>query len=114
LPDRPASLTALLKPFLTDATGLPLNSTKLRPAAHVGEQPWRHGRRRLPFFGGPFPDRLAIKDPAVEIHERATFFLVRRSGGDRAGAGAGIDPDQDKPRDVAQRPLVGGNRLALC
>jgi hypothetical protein len=26
-PGRPASLTALLKPFLTEATGLPLNST---------------------------------------------------------------------------------------
>ena len=80
----------------------------------MGQEPWRHRCRRLPFFGGPFPDRLAIKDPTVEIHEGATLFLVRGSSGDRAGAGAGIDPDQDKPRDVAQGPLVGGNRLALC
>jgi len=57
-------------------------------------------RRRLPLFGRSLPDRLAVKDPTVEIPERAALFLVRGRGGDRAGAGAGIDSDQDKPRDV--------------
>ena len=113
LPGRPASLTALLKPFLTEAIGLPLNSTKhsairfnARPTAHVGQQPRRHRRRGLPLLGGTLADRLSIKDAALQVHERPTLFLVGRGRRDRAGPGTGVDPDQDEPRHVAQGALA--------
>ena len=74
LPGRPASPTALLKPFLTEATGLPLNSTKQsainfsgRPAPHMGEQSGRYRCRRLALLGGALADLLAVKDAALKV-----------------------------------------------
>jgi hypothetical protein len=56
----------------------------------------RHRRRGLPFFGGPFADRLAVKDAALKVYERTTLFGVRQRRGHRTGTCAGLEADQDK------------------
>jgi hypothetical protein len=55
----------------------------------------------LALFGGAPADLLAVKDAALKVDKRTALFRVRRGSRYRARPCAGVDPNQDKARDVA-------------
>ena len=83
------------------------------PAPHVGEQPRRYRRRRLPLVGCTPADGQTVVDALVKIDKRMTMIAVRRGRSDRTGPGSSVEADQDEPRQVSKRPLVGFNRLSF-
>jgi hypothetical protein len=52
-------------------------ATPAGPAAHVGQQPRRHRRRRLALFGGALADLLAVKHATLKVDKRMTSLRVR-------------------------------------
>ena len=83
------------------------------PAPHVSEQPVRNWRRRLPLLGRTPPLSEPIEDSVFEIHVRSARVTVRRRGRNGAGAGSGIEADQNKARDMTKRALARLNLLIL-
>src|SRR5688500_11342278 len=79
----------------------------------MGQQPWRHRCRRLPLFGSPLANLLAIKNTALKIDKGSTCLSVRGGAGNRARPRAGVEPDQDKTCDVAQGALRRKNWSAF-
>src|SRR6185437_11507265 len=82
------------------------------PAAHMRQQPARQRDRRLPLLG--LPKVLRRQEmPAIEIDEAPAGHP--REGGlrDRAGAAAGVEPDQDEAGDVAARAPVSAAKVLL-
>ena len=74
LPARWASPTAVLNPFLTEATGLPLNSTKQLAISlrSFQRRRWarssrRYRRRRLTFLSGPPADLLPVEHATLKV-----------------------------------------------
>jgi hypothetical protein len=69
-PGRPASLTALLKPFLTETTGFPLNSTKQSGSVFV----WPNGACGRAIGAAPAPAVAAFWRRASIIFVRCRIF----------------------------------------
>ncbi len=83
------------------------------PAAQVRKQPRRDRRRRLTLLGLSLADRLAIKNAAIKINKRAARLGKRRCRCDRTRSAAGIEADQNEPRNMPQWPPFREYRTAL-
>ena len=84
------------------------------PPPHVGKQPRRNRRRRLPLVARTAANSQTIVNPLVKIDKRMSDVAVRRCGRDRTGPRSSVEADQDEPRQMSKRSLVGFDQLSFC
>src|SRR5579862_9043292 len=83
------------------------------PAPKVGEQPGRNRHRRLTLVCLLLTLWTAIVDAAIEIDVGPADGSDRGGRRNGTGTGAAVNANQNKSREVPQRPLVRCNLLAL-
>jgi hypothetical protein len=82
------------------------------PASHMGYEPRRYRRGRLPLVGCAAADGQSVEDALVQIDERVTISAIRRRRSDRAGPRAGVEANQNKSGEMPERPLAGCYQLS--
>ena len=80
----------------------------------MSEQAIGQPHRRLPFLRLPRALRASIENALLKIDIAATDRWLERRAADRSVAGAGVEADQDEPRNVATDVARGVLSRIIC